>query len=128
MSIWQELSRKKEREMKMSLWEFYQNEIMFFERKTDELFVETMLQEIEINKRRKKKLKPAKDDIKRLKNLIASLLKAVAIVETYRYFQAIEIVPTDQNRQWFYAKREQTFDELLIIFLSKIKREKENVN
>ena len=50
MSIWQELSRKKEREMKMSLWEFYQNEIMFFERKTDKLFVETMLQEIEIEK------------------------------------------------------------------------------
>ena len=128
MSLWKELSKKKERKMEMSLWKFYQNEIMFFERKTDELFTETMLQEIEINKRRKKKLKPAKDDIKRLKNLIASLLKAVAIVETYRYFQAIEIVPTDQNRQWFYAKREQTFDELLIIFLSKIKREKENVN
>ena len=96
--------------------------------KTDELFVETMLQEIEINKRWKKKLKPAKEDIKRLKNLIASSLKAVAIVETYRYFQVLEILPTDQNIQFFYAKREQTFDELLTIFLSKIKNEKENVD
>ena len=128
MSIWQELSRKKEREMKMSLWEFYQNEIMFFERKTDELFVETMLQEIEIEKRKKKKLKPFKEDIMTLKNLIASSLKAVAIVETYRYFQVLQILPTDQNIQLFYAKREQTFDELLIIFLSKIKKEKENVD
>ena len=121
MSLWKELSKKKERKMEMSLWKFYQNEIMFFERKTDELFTETMLQEIEINKRRKKKLKSAKEDIKRLKNLIASSLKAVAIVETYRYFQVLEILPTDQNIQWFYVKREQTFDELLTIFLSKIK-------
>ena len=128
MSLWEELSKKRERKMEMSLWEFYEKEIMFFERKTDELFVETMLQEIEIDKRRKKKLKPAKEDIKRLKNLIASSLKAVAIVETYRYFQVLEILPTDQNIQWFYVKREQTFDELLTIFLSKIKRKKENVN
>ena len=124
MSLWKELLKKKERNIEMSLFEFYQNEIMFFERKTDELFIETMLQEIEINKRRTKKLKSAKDDIKRLKNLIASSLKAVAIIETYRYFQILEILPTDQNIQWFYAKREQTFDELLTIFLSKIKRKK----
>ena len=128
MSLYEELSKKRERKMEMSLWEFYQNEIMFFERKTDELFVETMLQEIEINKRRKKKLKLAKEDINRLKNLITSSLKAVAIVETYRYFQTLEILPTDQNIQQFYVRREQTFNELLTIFLSKIKREKENVD
>ena len=128
MSLWKDLSKKRKRKIEMSLWEFYEKEIMFFERKTDELFVETMLQEIEINKRRKKKLKLAKEDIKRLKNVIASSLKAVAIVETYRYFQTLEILPTNQNIQWFYVKREETFDELLTIFLSKIKRKKENVN
>ena len=85
MSLWKESSKKEEREseMKMSLWKFYQNEIMFFERKTDELFVETILQEIEIEKRKKKRLKPTKEDIMTLKNLITSSLKAVAIVETY---------------------------------------------
>ena len=98
---------------------------MFFERKTDELFAETILQEIKIEKRKKQRLKPTKENIETLKNLIASSLKAVAIVETYRYFQILQILPTDQNIQLFYAKREQTFDELLIIFLSKIRRKEE---
>ena len=119
-----ESSKKEERksEVKMSLWEFYQSEIMFFERKTDELFVETILQEIQIEKRKKKRLKPTKEDIMTLKNLILSSLKAVAIVETYRLFQTLEIVPTNENIQMFYAKREQCFEELLILFLSKIKK------
>ena len=108
--------------MEMSLWEYYQNEIMFFERKTDELLVETILHEIKMEKRKQRRLQPTKEDIELLKKLIASSLKAIAIVETYRYFQILQIVPTDQNIQLFYAKREQHFEEILIIFLSKVKK------
>ena len=114
--------------VEMSLFEYYEKEIMFFEKKTDELLVEIILQEIQIEKKRKKRLRSTKEDIEQLKNLIASGLKAIAIVETYRLFQALEIVPTDENIQMFYAKREQCFQELLIIFLSKIKKKQQSNN
>ena len=112
--------------VEMSLFQYYENEIMFFEKKTDEFLLEIILKEIQMAKRRKKRLRSTKEDIEQLKNLIAMGLKSIAIVETYRLFQILEIVPTDENIQWFYAKREQCFEELLIIFLSKIKKQQRN--
>ena len=112
----------------MTLFQYYENEIMFFEKKTDEFLIEIILLEIQMEKRRKKRLWSTKEDIEQLKNLIASGLKAIAIVETYRLFQILEIVPSDESIQWFYAKREQCFEELLIIFLSKIKKEQQSNN
>ena len=112
----------------MTLFEYYENEIIFFEKKTDEFLIEIILQEMEMEKRRKKRLRSTKEDIEQLKNLIASALKAIAIVETYRLFQIIEIVPTDENIQMFFAEREQCFEELLIIFLSKIKKKQQSNN
>ena len=108
--------------VEMSLFQYYEKEIIFFEKKTDEFLLEIILKEIQMAKRRKKRLRSTKVDIEQLKNMIASGLKSIAIVETYRLFQILEIVPTDENIQWFYAKREQCFEELLIIFLSKIKK------
>ena len=104
------------------LFEYYENEIMFFNKKTDELLVETIMQEIKMRKRRKKGLRSTKKDIKQLKNIILTTLRAIAIVETYRFFQILQILPTDENIQWFFVKREECFKELLTIFLSKIKK------
>ena len=127
-----EKEKEKEKEMdevvEMTLFQYYENEIMFFEKKTDEFLLEIILLEIQMAKRRKKRLRSTKEDIEQLKNLIALGLKSIAIVETYRLFQILEIVPTDENIQWFYAKREQCFEELLIIFLSKIKKKQQSNN
>ena len=114
--------------VEISLFQYYENEIMFFEKKTDELMLEVILQEIQMAKRRKKRLRSTKKDIEHLKNMIASTLKAIAIVETYRFFQILEIVPTDENIQMFYTMREQCFEELLILFLSKIKKKQQSNN
>ena len=117
---------RKEKEMdevvEISLFEYYEKEIIFFNEKIDELLVETIMQETKIAKRRKKRLRSTKKDIEKLKNLITTTLKAIAIVETYRLFQTLEIEPSDQNIQWFYVRREQCFIELLKLFLSKIKK------
>ena len=130
-----EKKRKKKKKRKeiddmeeMSLFQYYEKEIMFFNKKTDELLVETIMLEIKIAKRRKKRLRVCKKDKKQLKNMITTTLKAIAIVETYRLFQTLEIVPTDENIQMFYARREQCFKELLILFLSKIKRKQQSNN
>ena len=126
--------RKRDRKRKMnkvdemSLFEYYENEIMFFNKKTDELLIETIMVEIQIAKRRKKRLRVSKKDKKQLKIMIITTLKAIAIVETYRLFQKLEIVPTDENIQMFYVRREQCFNELVILFLSKIKRQQQSNN
>ena len=106
--------------VEMSLFEYYENEIMFFNKKTDELLVETIMVEIEIAKKRKKRLHVSKKDKKQLKIMIITTLKAIAIVETYRIFQTLEIVPTDKNIQMFCVRREQCFRELVLLFLDKI--------
>ena len=108
-------------EMKeITLFEYYKKEIKFFNRKTDELLVKTIMQEIKIAKRRKKRLRSSKKDKKQLKIMIITTLKAIAIVETYRLFQTLEIVPTDENIQMFSVRREQCFRELVLLFLDKI--------
>ena len=80
----------------ISLFEYYENDIIFFNKKVDKLLVKTIMQEIKIAKRKRKRLRSTKKDIERLKNLIITTLRAIAIVETYRFFQRLEIVPIDQ--------------------------------
>ena len=115
--------------MKMSLWEFYQKEIIFFEKKTDELLAETVIQESKIEKRRRQQqLQPTEEDIDKLAELIGSTLKAIAIVKTYVNFQILQIQPSDKNNQLFYNRREYEFIKLLMVFLSKVENENKNEN
>ena len=109
--------------MEMSIWEDYQNEINFFERRADELLVETIIHETKMDKRKQQQLRPTEEDIDQLLKMIVSLLKAIAITETYRYFQLLQIVLTDQNMHLFYAKRDEHFENLLMVLLLKIKNE-----
>ena len=44
--------------MEMSIWEDYQNEINFFERRADELLVETIIHETKLDKRKQQQLQP----------------------------------------------------------------------
>ena len=91
----------------MWIWQLYQNEINFFERKADELLVETIIHETKMDKRKQQQLQPTEEDIDHLLKMIVSTLKAIAV--------------TDQNMRLFYAKRDEHFENLLIVFLLKIK-------
>ena len=125
-----EKEKEKKKEMdkvvEMSLFQYYENEIKFFNKKTDELLLETIMLEIQMTKRRKKRLRSTKKDIEQLNNMITMTLRAIAIVETYRFFQILQILPTDENIQWFFVKREECFKELLTLFLSKIKKKQQS--
>ena len=112
-------------EMKMWIWQYYQSEINFFERKTDELLVETKIYETKMEKKRQQQLHPTQKNINQLHEMITSTLKAIAIVKTYRYFQILQIPPSNQNNQLFYDRREQYFRNLLMVLLSKLKNENE---
>ena len=112
--------------MEMWIWQRYQDEINFFERKTNELLAETKIHETKMKKRRRQQLHPTKKDINQLLEMITSSLKAIAIVKTYRYFQILQIPPSNQNNQLFYAQCKQHFENLLMDFLSRVKNEKWN--
>ena len=119
----QSKQKNREMEMKTRLWQYYQSEINFFEKKTDELLAETKIQETKMEKRRRQQLHPTQKDMNQLLEMITLTLKAIAIVKTYRYFQILQIPPSNQNNQLFYARREQHFRNLLMIFLSRVKNE-----
>ena len=110
-----------EMERKMLIWKFYEKEINFFETKTTELLLKTILHETKIEKMEQQKLRISNEDIDQLLELIKLTLKAIAIVETYRYFQMLGIPPSKENNEMFYARREQHFENLLIIFFLKVK-------
>ena len=79
----------------------------FFEREADELLVETIIHETKMEKRKQQQ----------------QLQPTIAIIETYRYFQMLQILLTDRNMRLFYAKRDEHFENLLMVFLLKIKNE-----
>ena len=109
--------------MEMWIWQHYQNEINFFERKADEILVETIIHETKMDKRKQQQLQVTEQDIDQLLKLIVKMLKAIAIIETYRYFQMTKILLDNQNTNLFYAKRDQHFENLLMVFLLKVKTE-----
>ena len=111
--------------MEMWIWQHYQNEINFFDRKADEILVDTIIHETKMDKRKQQQLQPTKEDIDQLLKLIVKMLKAIAVVETYRYFQMSKILLTNQNTNLFYDKRNQHFENLLMVFILKIKKDQE---
>ena len=56
----------------MSIWEDYQNEINFFERRADELLVETIIHETKMDKRKQQQLQPTEEDIDHLLKMIVA--------------------------------------------------------
>ena len=110
-------------EMEMWIYLLYQNEINFFEKKADELFVEIIIHETKMEQRKQQKLQPNEGDVNQLYKMIISMLKMIAIIETYRYFQLKKILLTNQNLRLFFVKKDEHFENLLLVFLLKIKNE-----
>ena len=107
----------------VNIWKFYQREIRFFEKITNELFVKTVLHEMKMENMKQQKLRVSEEDIDQLSELINVNLKAIAIVDVYRDFQAQLIPPSRKNNELFYVERDHRFENLLAIFLLKVKSE-----
>ena len=105
--------------------EFYVREINFFEKKTTELLLKTILHETKVETIKQQKLRVSEEDIDELYELIRLTLRAIAIVETYNDFLRLLIPPSKENNEMFYAQREQRFENLLMVFLLKVKTDQE---
>ena len=109
----------------VEIWKFYESEIRFFEKISKDIFVETVLHEMKIENIKQQKLRVSEKDIDQLVELIRVGLKAIAIVSVYQDFQAKLIPPSNENKELFYAKRDQRFENLLLIYLLKVKNDQE---
>ena len=105
--------------------DFYVREIYFFEKKTTELLLKTILHETKIEKIKQQKLRVSEEDIDELHELITLTLKAIAIVDTYEDFLRLLIPPSKENNEMFFGQREQRFENLLMVFLMKVKTAEE---
>ena len=103
--------------------EFYVREIIFFEKKTTELLLQTIAHENKIELIRREKVRVSEKDIDQLLNLIKLTLKAVAIVNTYEYFLMLLITPSEKNNKMFVRMRDNQFENLLAVFLLKVKND-----
>ena len=109
----------------VEIWKFYESEIRFFKKISDDIFIKTILHETKIENIKQQKLRVSEEDIDQLLELIKISLKAIAIVSVYRDFQAELIPPSNENKELFYTKRDQRFENLLMIFLLKVKNDQE---
>ena len=107
----------------VEIWKFYEKELRFFKKITNELFVKTVIQEMKILKLQK--LRVSEEDIDQLLELIKLSLKAIVIEDVYRDFQALLIPPTRKNNELFYAERDCRFENILMVFLLKVKTDQE---
>ena len=103
--------------------EFYVREIIFFEKKTTELLLQTIAHENKIEMIKREKVRISEEDLDQLLNLIKLTLKAVAIVNTYEYFLMLLIIPSEENNKMFVRMRDEQFENLLAVFLLKVKND-----
>ena len=109
----------------VEIWKFYEREIHFFEKITTEIMNKTILQEMKMENIKQQKLRVSKEDIDQLLELIKLSLKAIVIEDVYRDFQTLLIPPTRKNNEVFYAERDHRFENILLVFLLKVKSDQE---
>ena len=78
--------------------------------------------------RKEQKLQPNEKDINQLHEMITVMLKRIALIETYWFFQELKITLTNEKMQLFSYKVDQHFENLLMILLLKIKNKEEEEN
>ena len=105
------------------IYQLYQEEMNFFEKKVDELFEQIVILETKMTKRKQKKLQQDKRDLDQLYQMIIFFLKNIALIESYRYFQIEQIPLSNEKLPLFCSEINKHFENLLIILLLKIKNE-----
>ena len=103
--------------------EFYVREIIFFEKKTTELLLQTISHENKIEMIKQQKLRVSEEDMDQLLELIKLTLKAVAIVNTYEHFLMLQITPSKENNEMFFTLRDEQYENLLAVFLLRVKND-----
>ena len=103
--------------------QFYENKIHFYNQILDKLFFKIVTIETKLTKNKQQKLQQDEEDLDQFFRLIILFLKSLAFENTYKYFKIKKIVLTNTNRLLFYDIFNKHFENVLQIFIMKIKNE-----
>ena len=95
------------------IYRSYQKEIYFLQKKGNELLQEINQHETKMNKKKQQKLQPDERDLYQLDKMIKSMLKLMAVIESYRYLQLLKMPLTNENMLLFYSKTNYCYNDLL---------------
>ena len=112
------MSRVKQRN---HIYKGYEREILSLQTQGDALLQKIKQQETKMNRAKQQTLQPNQNDLYTLDQMIKMLLRMLALIDSYRYFQARNEPMTDKNRSWFYDIANNYYLNTLKRFVSKLK-------
>ena len=118
----QQQQQQQQQQRYNELYRSYQQEILYLRKSGSKLLQQIKHQEIKINKRRQKRLKPLSRQVNLLHRLIKKLIKTSAFIYTYKYFQMIQRPLTYNNAITFYRMVGDNYKKELEEIVLKIKR------
>ena len=112
------MSRVKQRN---HIYKSYEREILSLQTQGDALLQKIKQQETKMNRAKQQNLQPNQNDLYTLDQMIKMLLRMLALIDSYRYFQARNEPMTDKNRPWFYDIANNYYLNTLQRFVLKLK-------
>ena len=104
------------------LYKSYQREILYLRKEGSKLLQKIKLQEIKMNQRRQKRLKPLLRQVNLLHRVMKKLIKISAFIDTYKYFQMIKKPLSYDNETFFYQMASDYYGEALKQIVLKMKQ------
>ena len=103
------------------IYKDYEREILSLQTQGDALLQKIKQQETKMNRAKQQNLQPNQNDLYTLDQMIKMLLRMLALIDSYRYFQARNEPMTDKNRSWFYDIANNYYLDTLKRFVVKLK-------
>ena len=107
-------------EQQHPIYESYEQEILFIKTQAGVLLQQIQQQESKLNRAKQQKLQVNQYDIVTFEQMIRKFFRMLALIDSYRYFQAINEQITNKNCHWFYYVADEYFLNKLQRFLQKV--------
>ena len=109
--------------MESIIYKSYEQEILYLRRHGNKLLQKIKKKEIKMNQRKQQNRQPNEKDINSLNQMIKKLLRMLAFIDSYRYFQIIkEPLTYNNNETFFYQVANDYYEDLLQRFVLRIKQ------
>ena len=107
--------------MESMIYRSYEREILYLQRHGNKLLRKIKQKEIKMNRKKQQNLQPTQKDLKTLNEMIKKLLRMLASIDSYRYFQIIkEPLTINNNQTFFYQVANDYYEYMLQRFVLKI--------
>ena len=107
-------------EQQHPIYESYEQEILFIKTQAGVLLQQIQQQESKLHQAKQQNLQVNQNDIDTLEQIIRKFLRMLALIDSYRFFQAKNEPITDQNCHWFYCVTDGCFSNRLQHFLQEL--------